>query len=62
MRERYNHIQQKIKEAQANENWKSVRLWRNKLEKWQNEYGAYAPIVMGSAKDRSQDVSGIEVK
>lgn len=49
MNERYNTIQIKIKEARESGNTRQLKLWRTKLQKWQTEYGAYAPIVNLSA-------------
>lgn len=45
MVERYNHIQTKLKEARETGDMKKIRTWRNKLEKWQQAYGAYAPVT-----------------
>lgn len=42
--ERYAHIQAKITQARTDDNRKALKLWRTKLEAWQLEYGAYAPI------------------
>jgi hypothetical protein len=44
MRERYEYIIRKIAEARENDNKRQLKLWRNKLEKWQLEYGAHSPI------------------
>jgi hypothetical protein len=42
--ERYYYIQLKIKSARDSNNTKQLYLWKHKLEQWQLEYGAYAPI------------------
>jgi hypothetical protein len=44
MNQRYELIISKIQEARQTENKRQLKLWRNKLEKWQQEYGAYSPI------------------
>lgn len=44
MVQKYTKIVQKIREARSAGNQRQLKLWRNKLEKWQNEYGTYAPI------------------
>jgi hypothetical protein len=44
MNQRYEYIINKIKEAREANNTKQLKLWRNKLTKWQQEYGAYAPV------------------
>lgn len=44
MEKRYYEIVAKIEEARKVGDLKGIRRWRNKLEKWQGEYGAYAPI------------------
>lgn len=44
MHERYEKIMLKINEAKETGNSKQLKLWRNKLTKWQQQYGAYAPI------------------
>jgi hypothetical protein len=41
---RYNLIISKIKAARESDNKRSLTLWKNKLSKWQREYGAYQPI------------------
>lgn len=41
MHERYEYIKRKLKEAKTP---RQISIWRNKLEKWQLEYGAYAPV------------------
>jgi hypothetical protein len=44
MEARYHEIVEKIEAARKAENWKAVRRWNNKLDKWAAEYGAYAPV------------------
>jgi hypothetical protein len=44
MRAEYDRICGKIDEARKAGDFKTVRRWRKKLEKWQLEYGAIAPI------------------
>jgi len=41
----YNRINDKIEAARKAEDWKAVRRWRNKLEKWQEAYGSYSPVT-----------------
>lgn len=40
----YNRIIGKIKEARDANDMKALRRWNNKLEKWQQAYGAYQPV------------------
>lgn len=42
--QKYDHIVAKIKEAREAGNKRVLKLWQGKLEKWQLEYGAYAPV------------------
>ena len=42
--ERYELIVANINKARAAGNKRALKLWRNKLEKWQLAYGAYTPI------------------
>lgn len=44
MHQEYERIIKKIKEARDADDRKAVRRWENKLEKWQQAYGAYAPV------------------
>jgi hypothetical protein len=44
MNQRYDLIISKINEAWETGNKKQLKLWRNKLTKWQIEYGANSPI------------------
>jgi hypothetical protein len=44
MHERYDSIISNIKQARINGNAKLLKLWTNKLNKWQLEYGAYQPV------------------
>lgn len=44
MHNEYYKIVDKIKEARAEENKRKLKLWKNKLEKWQLAYGAYQPV------------------
>lgn len=44
MHAEYDRIISRIKQAREANDMKSVKRWRNKLEKWQLQYGAYAPI------------------
>lgn len=44
MNQRYNLIISKIEEARETNNKKQLKLWRNKLNKWQLEYGSYSPV------------------
>lgn len=46
MHERYHNIKLKIKLAEEAGNAKQIKLWRNKLKKWQLEYGAYQPVTL----------------
>jgi hypothetical protein len=42
--EQYDKIMAKLKEAKAEGNKRKMSIWRKKLEQWQLDYGAYAPI------------------
>lgn len=42
--QQYNKIINNIEQAKLKGNSRKYNLWRNKLEKWQLEYGAYQPI------------------
>ncbi len=44
MLERYNKIIAEIDKARSAGDMKALRRWNNKLDKWAEEYGAYAPI------------------
>jgi hypothetical protein len=44
MNQRYEQIISKIKEARESGNSKQLKTWKTKLEKWQREYGSYAPV------------------
>lgn len=42
--EKYYYIKNKLNLAHKENNKRKITIWKNKLEKWQLEYGAYAPI------------------
>jgi hypothetical protein len=44
MNQEYDRIITKLKEARATGDLKAERRWKNKLSKWQQAYGAYAPV------------------
>jgi hypothetical protein len=44
MYKRWQFIVSKIQESRDNGNQRALKMWRTKLEKWQQEYGAYAPV------------------
>jgi hypothetical protein len=44
MKQRYETIIQNINAAREAGDNKKLKTWRTKLNKWQLEYGAYAPV------------------
>jgi hypothetical protein len=44
MVEKYHMIMGNIVEARRAGDMKTVKMWRGRLEKWQKEYGACAPV------------------
>jgi hypothetical protein len=44
MNQRFEYIQRKLHEAKQAGNQRAIKTWRTKLNQWQQEYGAYAPM------------------
>jgi hypothetical protein len=42
--ERYHYIKARLAEAKTSDNKRQITYWRNRLNEWQQTYGAYAPI------------------
>jgi hypothetical protein len=45
MEQKYYNIKQELKNANNNLDFKAIKRLQNKLTKWQQAYGAYAPIT-----------------
>lgn len=48
MEQKYHSIMQGLKEARESNNTSAIKRLRNKLTKWQLEYGAYSPITQAN--------------
>ena len=48
MEQKYHTILNALKEARETNNTAAIKRLRNKLNKWQLEYGAYAPITQAN--------------
>jgi len=44
MHERYDKLMAKLKAAREVSDFKAIRRINRQIEKWQAEYGAYAPV------------------
>ena len=54
MRNEYNRILSGLAQARKDGNSRRIKLWMNKLQKWQKAYGAYQPVNMEVSKCRSR--------